>query len=192
MAHAREMKSSVPESPIVFMKPSTALIKKNGPFLYPAFSDDVHYEGEVVFRFGKTGKLIDHRSAWDYISHITMGIDFTARDIQSQCKANGHPWEVAKSFDGSAAVGEFIAFDASAIREWSFKLTRNGDVVQEGSTSQMVFDVPFLVQFISERFTIEAGDLLFTGTPEGVGSVQPGDRLEGWLEERKLLSVMVR
>lgn len=191
-AHASEMQSAVPQSPVIFMKPATAVLLNGRPFYYPDFSSDIHYEVEVVLKVGKQGKNVHAKNAWDHISHVTLGIDFTARDIQSECKKNGYPWELAKSFDFSAAIGDMQELSAFPSRQFEFFLEKNNKKVQHGRTKDMVFDVPTLISFISERFTLQKGDLLFTGTPEGVGPVKSGDVLEGFLKEKKVLYTEIK
>ena len=190
--HAKEMNSKVPESPLIFIKPETAYLRNESPFHYPAFSNDIHYEVELVLKIGRQGKNIQPEDVINYISKITLGVDFTARDIQSQCKKNGHPWELAKSFDDSALVGRFVEMPYEKIHSVDFKLDLNGQTVQNGNTRDMVFDIERIVSFISERFTIQMGDLIFTGTPAGVGSIKRGDLLEGFLDENLLVSTTIK
>lgn len=185
--HAAEMNSSVPDSPVVFMKPKTALLPSGLTFYYPDFSSNIHYEGEIVIRIGKSAKSLEPSRVKDFISGITVGIDFTARDIQAECKKKGHPWELAKSFDFSAAIGDFIEMDMEAMKKARVVLKKNGMVVQDGSAEDMIFDIPTVVSFISHRFTLHKGDLIYTGTPKGVGSVQKGDILEVYLNDNRLL-----
>ncbi len=191
--HVAELNNKVPEKPVFFMKPETALIKAGMPFFYPDFSKEVHYEIELVLRIKKLGKNISERFAGTYYKEIGIGIDFTARDLQRQCKQNGLPWEVAKAFDGSGPVSNFVPIDSlqdpGCIR---FSLKKNGVLVQEGKSADMIFGFDRLVSHISTFSTIKIGDLLFTGTPEGVGAVHVGDHLEGFLEGAKMLDIKVK
>ena len=192
VSHIREMNSEIPDTPVIFIKPATAFLHSGRPFYYPNFSKDIHYEIELVFKFSRQLKNVAADNVGEYISHVTVGLDFTARDIQKQCKRLGHPWELAKAFDFSAAVGRFKTFDFDRLDHLEFHLEKNGDKVQTASPSFMIFKVPELVQFISERFTINQGDLLFTGTPEGVGSISRGDILDGYLNRNKLLTTEIK
>lgn len=180
--HARELNNEVPERPVIFMKPETAIVRKNQPFFYPPFSSDIHYELELVLRIGKVGKFIEPRFAHRYVDAITVGIDFTARDIQSELKRKGLPWERAKAFDGSAIVGTFIPYSSlpSGI-PIDFHLLKNGEEVQRGSSTDMIFSFDEIVAEISTFATLKKGDLIFTGTPSGVGPVHTGDDLLGFL-----------
>lgn len=190
--HAREMESEVPESPVIFMKPVTAHLPSGRPFYYPDFSSDIHYEAELVIRIGKQGKNIQKEIVSEYISGVTVGIDFTARDIQKECKTKGQPWELAKSFDYSAGIGKMIQVEYEKLGSLSFHLDMNGKTVQQGNAKDMVFSIEEIIVFISKRFTIQKGDLIFTGTPEGVGSVKRGDLLEVYLEDSKLLYTEIK
>lgn len=191
--HARELNNEVPAEPVLFMKPETALILPRQPFFYPDFSKDVHHEIELVVRINRLGKHIEPQFAHRYYNEVTLGIDFTARDLQMRLKEKGLPWEKAKAFDGSACVGEWIAIDTLGnIQNLNFYLTRNGETVQAGNTSQMLFSVNQLISYISSFFTLKIGDLIFTGTPSGVGPVQIGDILEGYLEGRKNFSLRIK
>lgn len=191
--HVAEMKSSLPDRPLFFMKPETALTKAKMPFFYPGFSQDVHYEAELVLRIGKVGKNIRKKFARNYYDAVATGLDFTARDLQQRCIREGLPWEMAKSFDGSAAVGAFVPFDQlNNPEEITFSLKKNGRVVQQGSSAQMIFGFDDLIAHVSGYVTLKTGDLLFTGTPSGVGPVVPGDLLELYLGHEKNLSVSVK
>jgi 2-keto-4-pentenoate hydratase/2-oxohepta-3-ene-1,7-dioic acid hydratase in catechol pathway len=184
--HIAEMKHfNYPDNPVVFMKPPTALLKNGQPFYYPSFSKDVHYEGEIVLRVCKNGKKIDPKFALKYIDQFTLGFDMTARDLQAELKKKGWPWEIAKSFDGSAFVGELVPFDPA--RDMQFKITKNGQQVQLGNTADLIFPFSTLIAYISQYFTLQQGDLIFTGTPQGVGPVQIGDKLEGFIGDKKLV-----
>ena len=191
--HVLEMKGIIPEEPVFFMKPETALIRAGLPFFYPSFSDDVHYEVELVLRISRTGKNIQERFAHRYYKEIGIGIDFTARDIQKKCKERGLPWEKAKAFDGSAPVSSFVALDSlQNPGDISFSLHKNGQTVQQGRSTDMIFPFDRLVSYISQFVTLKIGDFLFTGTPSGVGGVAAGDKLEAYLEDRKMLQLDIK
>lgn len=188
--HAQELGNEVPEQPVIFMKPDTALLKGQD-FYIPEFSQDIHYELEVVLKISKGGKYILKENAHKHFEDIALGIDFTARDLQSQLKAKGLPWELAKGFDGSAVVSPFFnkaAFDLSQLR---FQLHKNKTLVQEGNTQQMLFSPEDIIAFASQYFTLRVGDLIFTGTPKGVGQVVENDVLEGYLEGQKVLDIRI-
>lgn len=185
--HAAEMNSEVPESPVIFMKPKTAVLPNGLTFYYPSFSENIHYEGEIVIRMAKSAKSLEPKRVPDFIDSVTVGIDFTARDIQAKCKEKGLPWELAKSFDFSAAVGEFVQLPFEEISKSEIKVRRNGEVVQHGFAKDMIFSVAELISFISHRITLHRGDLIFTGTPEGVGPVEKGDVFELFLNDKSLL-----
>jgi len=193
-AHAKELNNKVEVSPVIFLKPETALIPNKQPFFYPSFSQDVHFETELVVKICKLGKHIEEKFAHRYYKEISVGIDFTARDVQSTLKAKGLPWELAKGFDGSAPLGKFIELSSlnKPIQDLNFRMKLNGVEKQEGNTSQMIFSVNQIIAFVSTYFTLKIGDLIFTGTPAGVGPVLTGDHLEAWLEDEKLLSVKVK
>ncbi len=193
VAHAKEFNNPLPEHPVFFMKHENSIVRNNKPFFYPDFSQDIHHELEIVVKFSKVGKSIEQRYANTYYDKIGLGIDFTARDLQDAAKAKGHPWEVAKAFDNSAPVSEFIPVSRFAdINNINFRLNINGTTVQQASTSLMIFPVDRQISYISRYITIKTGDLLFTGTPAGVGPVKIGDHLEAWLEDRKLLDFYIR
>jgi len=189
--HITEMKHvAFPDNPVIFMKPPTALLKNGYPFYYPDFSKDVHYEGEIVLRICKNGKKIDKKFAHKYYDAFTLGFDFTARDIQTEQKSKGWPWEIAKGFDGSAFIGEFIPFENNKII--SFSITKNQQIVQQGDTSMLIFSFDDIITYISQFFTLQQGDLIYTGTPQGVGPVQIGDVLEGFVNERSLVKCEIK
>lgn len=193
MAHNKELNpTNVPTEPVIFMKPETALLRENKPFFLPDFSSDVQYETEVVVRISKMGKNISEKFAPRYYDAYALGIDFTARDLQRKFKENGGPWEICKGFDNSAPISEFIPKeelgDLSAL---PFHLDLNGATVQQGNTQDMIFNVDTIIAYVSRFFTLKTGDLIFTGTPVGVGPVKIGDRLEGYLADRKLLDFRV-
>jgi acylpyruvate hydrolase len=188
--HAQELGNEIPEEPVVFMKPDSALLGIDEPFRYPEFSTDIHYEVELVLRVSARGRDIPIASARNYYEAVTVGIDFTARDLQAKCKAKGLPWEIAKAFDGSAAVGEFVDFPPQG--DILFSLTKNGQLCQRGSSRDMLHGFDSLIHHISRFFTVAEGDLIFTGTPSGVGPVARGDQLEGYIRELKLLNCEIR
>lgn len=185
--HAKEMNNEVPTEPLVFMKPTSALLIKNRHFFYPDFSKNIQYEGEVVLKIGKNGKHIQPEFALSYIEAIGFGIDFTARDLQEKCKESGHPWEIAKGFDNSAAISEFLPFDDFDPKNIQITTHLNGNTVQEGNTRDLIFDFQSIIVHLSKYFTIQMGDYIFTGTPAGVGSIKIGDRIEGFINGEKLL-----
>jgi acylpyruvate hydrolase len=192
--HAAELGNAVPSEPLFFFKPESAILHKDHPFAIPEWTADCHFEVELVVRMDRAAKWIEEGHAGRCYTTVGLGIDFTARDVQSELKAAGKPWEKAKAFDGSAVVSrEFLALDALGgdIQNLSFSLLRNGEVVQSGSTSEMLFPVDRLIAHVSQYSTWKTGDLLFTGTPSGVGPVQSGDRLEGRLEGRMMFEVEV-
>ncbi|MGA1583283.1 MAG: fumarylacetoacetate hydrolase family protein [Saprospiraceae bacterium] len=179
--HARELNNPLPEAPMVFMKPPTALLVNDKPFYYPDFSTDIHYELEVVVRIGRNGRHVQPEFASKYIDQIGLGLDLTARDLQEQCKKKGHPWEIAKGFDNSAPLSEFVPAEPFSLDDIEFWLVRNGEEVQRGNTRDLIFPVTDLIVHVSKYFKLQQGDLLFTGTPAGVGPIQKGDLLEGYL-----------
>lgn len=188
--HAKELGNEVPEQPVIFIKPDTAVLKGND-FYIPEFSQDIHYELEVVIKISKGGKYIQKENAAQHYEEIGLGIDFTARDLQSELKAKGLPWELAKGFDGAAAVSPFFRKDSYALENLHFSLLKNGSVVQNGNTSQMLFSTDDIIAFASKYFTLRVGDLLFTGTPAGVGRVEENDVLQGFLEDQKVLDIRI-
>ena len=185
--HAKELNNAIPDSPVIFMKPKTALLGNGLTFYYPDFSTNIHYEGEIVIRIGKSAKSLSPKKVKDFINGVSVGIDFTARDIQSECKEKGHPWELAKSFDFSAAIGDFVEMDLEDIQQSNIKVVKNGAVVQDGQASDMIFSIERIVSFLSHRFTLHKGDLVYTGTPQGVGPVARGDIYELYLNDKRLL-----
>lgn len=190
--HARELNNPVPQSPLIFCKPTTALLQDNGDFTIPDFSDEIHYEGELVIRICKEGKSVSHREASSYYDKMAFGIDFTARDLQNRLKEKGHPWEIAKGFDQSAAVSRFISVNSSLPDSIRFETHKNGEVVQQGNTQDMIFSNEDIIVYLSKFFTLHEGDMIFTGTPAGVGRVRQGDLLEGYIDGRKLLSCYIK
>ena len=190
MDHAKELKNPVPKSPMVFMKPPTALLKDPNVFYLPDFSDNIHYEIEVILKMAKNGKSIQPAFALDYIETVTVGIDFTARDVQSKLKEKGHPWEIAKGFDGSALVGSWREYERENPIE--FSLEKNGLIVQKGNTSDLIFNFTRLICHVSTYFTIQRGDLIYTGTPAGVGQVNVGDDLVGYIGSDKVFNCQIK
>ena len=183
LAHVKELDNALPTEPMFFMKPETALLPAGEPFPYPDFSKEIHYETELVLRICKTGKAIDEKQASGYYDAITVGIDFTARDLQNECKAKGHPWEKAKAFDGSAVIGKFKSIkDLYNPNDIAFGMKLNGEWRQQGHSRDMIFGFEKLIFHVSRFVTLKEGDFVFTGTPQGVGAVHPGDVLELFLE----------
>ncbi len=186
--HAKELNNPLPAKPIIFMKPSTALLVDDKPFYYPDFTQNLHYEAEIVLKICKNGRHIEPEFASTYYEEIGFGIDFTARDLQDDLKSKGHPWELAKAFDFSAPLSKFIRMDTlQNPDEIHFRMTRNGMIVQEGNTTDLIFSFNELICYISRFFRLQVGDYVFTGTPAGVGPVQIGDILTGYIEDKKML-----
>lgn len=191
--HAEEMKKALPAEPLVFLKADSALLKKNKPFFLPDFSADIHYEAEIVLRISRLGKTVAEKYAHRYYDSITLGIDLTARDLQAQLSSSGMPWEISKSFDGAAPLGEFIPLEeAGHLHNMSFRLEKNGVRVQDGNTSNLIFGFDRIISHVSRFFTLKTGDLIFTGTPAGVGPVKRNDRLTGYIGERKVIDFMIK
>ena len=191
--HAKELNNEVPSKPVFFMKPDSALVTANRPFFYPDFSNDVHHELEVVIRINRLGRSIEERHAQRYFSEIGLGVDFTARDLQSEMKKKGLPWEIAKGFDYSAPVSEFLPVSKfKDLHNLTFQLDLNGTPVQNGNTSLMIFSFEKIISYVSRYVTLKTGDLIFTGTPAGVGPVAINDRLEAYLEGEKLMDFPVK
>ena len=191
--HAKEMNSPIPSVPMFFMKPDVAILRPGTPFYYPAFSKDIHFECELVVKINRVGKNISERFAHKYYSEIGLGIDFTARDLQKQCKEKGHPWEIAKSFEGSAPLSkEFIDKSTLDLADLKFSLTQNGTQVQLGSTKDMIFNIDQLIAYVSHFMTLKKGDLIYTGTPAGVGPIAIDDELKGFIGEKEMFMVRVK
>ena len=191
--HIKELDNERPDEPVIFMKPDTAVVQKQFPFVIPEFSNDVHHEVEVLVKINKVGKYIDAKFAHKYYDEIGLGIDFTARDVQAKLKEKGLPWEKAKAFDGSAVVGDFLPKTEFAdLQNINFELTNNGETVQKGNTSLMLWKIDELVAYASQYFTLRTGDIIFTGTPQGVAAVKDGDVLEGSIEGKKLFRIQVK
>lgn len=189
--HIEELNNETPDEPVIFIKPDSALLRNNAPFFIPEFSNDVHYEVEIVVKIKKLGRHIPADFALDYIDSIALGIDFTARDKQSELKAKGLPWEKSKGFDHSAVISKFIPVPVH-LESLEFRLEKNGEIVQRGNTSLMINSFAKLISHISEYFTLKIGDYIYTGTPEGVGPVKAGDRLKGFIEETLMFDFVVR
>ncbi|MGO4904421.1 fumarylacetoacetate hydrolase family protein [Flavobacterium sp. W20_MBD1_R3] len=191
--HIEELQNERPTEPVVFMKPDSAVLLKQHPFVIPEFSDDVHYEIEIIVKISKVGKYIEPKFAHKYYDEISVGIDFTARDLQDKLKAKGLPWEKAKAFDGSAVIGEFLPKNQfSSVENITFELTKNHETVQMSNSSLMLWKIDELISYVSQFFTLKIGDIIFTGTPEGVGAVKPEDVLEGYLEGQQLFRIQVK
>jgi len=192
--HAKELGNTVPTEPIFFLKPDTAILPKRNPLYYPEFTNDLHYEIELVVKICKLGKHIQEKFAHTYYNEIGLGIDFTARDVQKACKEKGHPWEKAKAFDGSAVLSNsFISkSEFEDVKDIDFSLTKNGETAQIGNSSDMIFNVDQLICYVSKYMTLKIGDLIFTGTPKGVGPVQIHDKLEGFIGDQKMLAVNIK
>lgn len=191
--HAKELNNPVPSKPMIFMKPSTALLIDNKPFYHPEFSKNIHYEVEIVVKISKNGKYIEPAFAEQYYDEIGLGIDFTARDLQDDLKSKGHPWEIAKGFDNSAVTGKFLPVTNLPDREnIHFQLVKNGNIVQDGYTRDMIFSINHLIVYASQFFTLQKGDMIFTGTPAGVGKTEPGDHFTGVLENQEMFDFDVK
>lgn len=191
--HIKELKNEISKEPLFFLKPDTAIQPKGHPFFIPDFSQDIHHEVELVIRINKTGKHIREQFANKYYSHIGIGIDFTARDIQKECRSKGLPWEKSKGFDGSAQISKkFIPKFDLDINNISFSLEKNGKQVQIGNSAEMIFSFDKIISFVSKFYTLKIGDLIYTGTPSGVGKIEKGDRLIGFIEHQELLKVDIR
>lgn len=191
--HIAELNNERPDVPVVFMKPDSAVLLKQHPFVIPPFSDDIHHEIELIVKINKVGKFIEPKFAHKYYDEISVGIDFTARDLQQTLKSKGLPWEKAKAFDGSAVVGDFVPkTQFETLENLSFELTNNGTTVQKGNTNLMIWKIDELIAHISEFFTLKIGDIIFTGTPAGVAKVNPDDVLEGFLENNKLFRINIK
>ena len=191
--HIEELKNARPENPVIFTKPDTALSRNNNPFYYPDFSKDIHYEVELVLRISKIGKNIQEKFANRYIDAIGIGIDFTARDLQNELKNKGLPWTLAKGFDGSAPVSEFIPINEfKNLNNINFSLKKDGQLCQEGNSGMMIFSFEKIITYISKFITLKEGDIIFTGTPKGVAAVEIGNKLEAYIENNKMLEVEIR
>lgn len=191
--HIDELKNERPDDPVVFLKPDTALLKNNAPFYYPNFTNEIHHEVEILLKISKEGKYIEERFAHRYYDEIGIGIDFTARDLQQKAKEKGLPWEIAKGFNGSAPISDFIDKSAfPSLQDINFGLFVDDELKQKGNTSMMLFSFDYIVSYISRFFTLKKGDIIFTGTPKGVGPVSPGNTLKAFIEEQTLLEFEVK
>jgi 2-keto-4-pentenoate hydratase/2-oxohepta-3-ene-1,7-dioic acid hydratase in catechol pathway len=191
--HIEELQNEKPENPVIFLKPDSAILAKNQPFFIPPFSNDIHYEVEVLVKINKVGKYIDEKFAHKYYDEIGLGIDFTARDIQAKCKEKGLPWEKAKGFDGSAVIGEFYdKNELGDLNNLEFSLKLNNALVQEGNTNAMLWKTDELIAYVSQFFTLKKGDIIFTGTPAGVGRIQENDTLIGEIKGKEVLKVKIK
>lgn len=191
--HIAELQNERPDEPVIFLKPDSAVLPDKAPFVIPDFSSDIHHEIEVIVKINKLGKYIDPKFAHKYYDEIGLGIDFTARDVQNKLKEKGLPWEKAKAFDGSAIIGDFLPKNEfSSTENITFELTNNGQSVQKGNTANMLWKIDEIIAYVSQFFTLKKGDIIFTGTPEGVAKVSPDDLLEGFLENKKVLRLQIK
>ena len=191
--HIKELENEKPTDPVVFLKPDTSILLKKQPFFIPDFSDDVHHELEVLIKINKVGKHIDKKFAHKYYNEIGLGIDFTARDLQSKLKEKGLPWEKAKAFDGAAVIGKWLPKkEVDDVNNIKFQLLKNDKVVQDGNTSHMLWKIDELIEYVSKYFTLKIGDIIFTGTPAGVGKIIANDTLKGFLNDKELFSIRIK
>jgi 2-keto-4-pentenoate hydratase/2-oxohepta-3-ene-1,7-dioic acid hydratase in catechol pathway len=191
--HAKELNNEIPDEPVIFMKPKSALLQPHTPFYYPEFTNELHFECELVLRIAKNGKYIQEKFASKYYDAVTAGIDFTARDIQDELKRKGLPWEKAKAWDNSAVIGKWLPLaDIKDRHKIDFSLHKNKELVQKGNSEEMLFDFDYIVSYISNFFSINIGDLIFTGTPAGVGEVVVGDEIEGFIQEQSMFVLEVK
>jgi len=190
--HIEELKNERPQEPVTFMKPDSAVILKNNPFIIPPFSDDIHYEVEILVKINRIGKFIDQKFAHKYYEEIGLGIDFTARDLQEKLREKGLPWEKAKAFDGSAMIGQFRNKKELDLPSIKFQLFKNDALVQDGDSSHMLWSIDEIIAYVSQFFTLKIGDVIFTGTPAGVGRVEPNDVLKGVLEGEEMFNLKVK
>lgn len=193
LKHIHELNSKKEDDPVIFLKPDTSVIQKKQPFFIPEFSSDIHYEVEIILKFNRVGKHIEPKFSKKYFDKISLGIDFTARDLQRKFKENGLPWDIAKGFDNSAMIGDWLSVDLfDDINNINFRLEKNGEIVQKSNSSNMIWKIDQLISKASTFFTIKIGDIMFTGTPEGVGKVVENDLLEGYIDDKKVFSVRVK
>ena len=191
--HAKELNNPIPDKPVIFLKPDTAVLKDNKDFYFPDFSKDIHYECEIIVRICNEGKHVSKKFAHKYYDAIGIGIDFTARDLQTELKSKGLPWELAKAFDHSAVISSFLPKESFAdIMAIPFSLRKNEQIVQSGNTKDMIFDVDYLISFISSFITLRKGDLIYTGTPVGVGPINIGDKLEGFIDDTLMFTTLIK
>jgi 2-keto-4-pentenoate hydratase/2-oxohepta-3-ene-1,7-dioic acid hydratase in catechol pathway len=192
-AHIKELNNERPSEPVIFLKPDTAILRNNDPFYYPEFSNNIHYEVELLLKINKEGKYVEKQFASNYYSEIGVGIDFTARDLQQKCKEKGLPWEIAKGFNGSAPISKFVdKKDFKDLKNVNFKLDIDGETRQNGNSGLMLFDFDDIIAYVSKFFTLKKGDIIFTGTPAGVGEVVIGNKLEAYVEDEKMLEVEIK
>jgi len=192
-AHIEELNNERPTEPVIFLKPDTAILRNNDPFYYPEFSNNIHYEVELLLKINREGKYVEKQFASNYYSEIGIGIDFTARDLQQRCKEKGLPWEIAKGFNGSAPISKFIdKGDFKDLKDVNFKLDIDGETRQTGNSGLMLFDFDDIIEYVSKFFTLKKGDIIFTGTPAGVGEVAIGNKLEAYVEDKKMLEVEIK
>ena len=193
LKHIHELNSKKEDDLVIFLKPDTSVIQKKQPFFIPEFSSDIHYEVEIILKFNRVGKHIEPKFSKKYFDKISLGIDFTARDLQRKFKENGLPWDIAKGFDNSAMIGDWLSVDLfDDIDNINFRLEKNGEIVQKSNSSNMIWKIDQLISKVSTFFTIKIGDIMFTGTPEGVGKVVENDLLEGYIDDKKVFSVRVK
>jgi len=191
--HIKELENEKPTNPVVFLKPDTSILLKKQPFFIPDFSNDIHHEVEILIKINRLGKHIDKKFAHKYYNEISLGIDFTARDLQSELKEKGLPWEKSKAFDGSAVIGKWISkSEFENVNEINFSLQKNESIVQQGNTNLMLWKIDELIEYVSKYFTLKIGDIIFTGTPAGVGKVVANDKLKGYIESQELFSIIVK
>ena len=191
-AHIEELNNERPDEPVIFTKPETALLTRNRPFYYPGFSSDIHFEVEILLKICKVGKNIDQKFAYTYYDEIGIGIDFTARDLQSKAKEKGLPWAIAKGFNDSAPISNFVSKKGFDLQNLNFSLRQNNEVKQQGNTSLMLFSFDYIISYLSKFFLLKKGDIIFTGTPKGVGPIAIGDKLEAFIENEKMLYVDIK
>jgi 2-keto-4-pentenoate hydratase/2-oxohepta-3-ene-1,7-dioic acid hydratase in catechol pathway len=192
-AHIEELNNERPSEPVIFLKPDTAILRNNDPFYYPEFSNNIHYEVELLLKINKEGKYVEKQFASNYYNEIGVGIDFTARDLQQRCKEKGLPWEIAKGFNGSAPISKFIdKGNFKDLKNVNFKLNLDGETRQKGNSGLMLFDFDDVIAYVSKFFTLKKGDIIFTGTPAGVGEVAIGNKLEAYVEDKKMLEVEIK
>lgn len=191
--HIKELENERPQEPVVFIKPDTSILLKKQPFFIPDFSNDIHHEVEVLVKINKVGKYIDKKFAHKYYNEVSLGIDFTARDLQAKLKAKGLPWEKAKAFDGAAVIGKWVSKEEyEDIDTIDFRLEKNGEIAQQGNTRLMLWKIDELIEYVSKYFTLKIGDIIFTGTPAGVGVVKPNDILTGYINNQQFFSIKVK
>lgn len=192
LKHIDELNSSKEDEPVIFLKPDTSIIQKNQPFFIPEFSNEIHYEIEIILKFNRLGKHIESKFSNKYFNQISLGIDFTARDFQNKFKERGLPWDISKGFDNSALIGDWKSIKTYDLDNINFRLEKNGKIVQQSNSKNMIWKIDELIAYASRYFTIKIGDIMFTGTPEGVGVVSEDDILEGFLGDEKVFSVKIK